>query len=59
MESIFNTGPSAEERQRAAFIWRFRRDLVAQWPTLTPEKQERLLNSRTLPAPQPVKDPSE
>jgi len=48
-----------ERRRRIAFIWRFRRDLARKWFTFQPEQRERLLNSQTLPAPQPEERPSE
>lgn len=58
MPSIFNTDgqPPPERQRKLAFIWQFRRDLVAQWPTLTPEQRAEILNGRTLPAPQQVTD---
>lgn len=58
MSGIFSRDgrPPPERQRKLAFIWKFRRDLVARWPTLTAEQREHLLSSPKLPTPQQVKD---
>ena len=58
MPSIFNRDgePPPERQLKLAFIWKYRRDLVALWPTLTKDQREHLLNSPKLPTRQQATD---